>query len=89
MPQTTDISNSQFILAKVDYGRRALSNYQCFDRDDEPTSIVDLVCDLMHYAERIGADAYALIGSATSHFESEGGGGHEPDDIALSCARGE
>lgn len=89
MPSTTDISGTRYIQAKVDAAREALAEYTGNDREDQPTSIVDLVSDLMHYAESIGADAYALLGSATNHFESEGGGGNEPDDIALSMARGE
>lgn len=89
MAHITDISGTRFIQLKVDGGRAALDAYPGRRSDDLPTSIVDLISDLMHYAESIGADAYALIGSATNHFESEGGGGNEPDDIALSCARGE
>jgi len=61
---------------RVEYGQSIID--QAIDQNDDRTQAVDLLGDLMHWAQAQGLNFNELLASARTHFEAEDEGQDVP-----------
>lgn len=85
----------QLLAAKAQRVRSLAEAYEreCFPsgelRLDPKTVLGDLICDLLHLADRLGAEAERVVDQALLHYRAETLPDQDTIDAALEQAQGE
>ena len=57
--------------ARAEWAAAALRHFQCITGTDFEDAPGDLLCDLMHWADRNSFDFHAALARASEHYEAE------------------